>query len=150
MKTLLILIISILLMISLTLFFYYKPNPPSKNTAIVSFDNVEINAEVADTQTEISRGLMYREELGDEEGMLFIFDDEKDRSFWMKNTLLPLDMVFLDSEKKIVHIVNNARPCEENPCLTYSSEKPAKYVIEVNAGFTQEHNIKVGDEVSFS
>jgi uncharacterized membrane protein (UPF0127 family) len=79
-------------------------------------------------------------------GMLFIFPQEEVRSFWMKNTYIPLDIIFVDASREIVTIQSNTQPLSTEPVPSY---KPAKYVIEVNAGFTSKHNIKEGDRVEF-
>ena len=91
---------------------------------------------------------MYRESLPEDSGMLFVFGDEAVRSFWMKNTLIPLDMIFIDSNRRIVHIEENTQPCESDPCSIYSSQLPAMYVIEVNAGFSERNGLGAGDSVT--
>ncbi len=111
---------------------------------VVELNGVEIDVEVAKTDEARQEGLMFRNSLGENEGMLFVFDDEKPRSFWMKNTYIPLDIIFLDKEMKIVSIVENMEPCKEANCPTYSSEVPATYALEVNAGFVKENNINEG------
>ena len=80
--------------------------------------------------------------------MLFVYDNERLLNFWMKNTLIPLDIIFLDKNKIIVNIAD-AKPCEQDPCELYSSQLPAMYAIEVNSGFALENNIKIGDSVEF-
>ncbi len=107
---------------------------------------IKINAEIADGEEERANGLMFRERLDENSGMLFIFDDENYRTFWMKNTLIPLDMIFIDKGSKIID-VKNAVPCIEEPCALYKSSKPAKYVLEVNANFTIKNYIKIGDKI---
>ena len=89
---------------------------------------------------------MFREKLNENDGMLFVFDDESYLAFWMKNTLIPLDIIFIDENYGIVDI-KNAVPCKEDPCALYKSLKPAKYVLEVNTNFTAKNKIKVGDKV---
>jgi uncharacterized membrane protein (UPF0127 family) len=87
---------------------------------------------------------MFREKLNENEGMLFVFDDEKYETFWMKNTLIPLDIIFIDKNFKIISI-ENAVPCKREPCTLYKSAKPAEYVLEVNENFTIRNKIKSGD-----
>ena len=111
---------------------------------------IMVNVEVADTPQKQSQGLMYRENLKLDHGMLFIFDDESILSFWMKDTLIPLDMIFVDKTFRIINVVDNALPCNIEPCPDYSSEKPAKYVIEVNAGFAKTNDIEAGDFISIN
>lgn len=110
---------------------------------------IDIAVEVARTPYQWSRGLMFREVLPDQTGMLFVFPDLAERSFWMKNTLIPLDMLFIDEHKKIVTIVKNAVPCTTLMCPQYTSSTPAMYVLEVNTGFVDMYNLKEGDVVEF-
>ncbi len=107
---------------------------------------IKVNAEIADDNNERMKGLMFREKLNENGGMLFIFDEERQLSFWMKNTLMPLDMIFIGGNSEIVDI-KHAVPCRQDPCETYDSAKPAKYVLEVNAGFATKNNIQVGDKI---
>lgn len=105
----------------------------------------KIDIELANTEAKRAQGLMYRTEMKENQGMLFIFDDEDYRSFWMKNTILPLDMIFVNSEFEIVNIRKNTTPYDLSQ---YTSTGPAKYVVEVNAGFCSKYNIKKGDKIS--
>lgn len=118
-----------------------------QKTPYVKIGNTTVSVELAITSEEKAKGLMHREYLAEDRGMLFIFEDEKAPSFWMKNTLIPLDMVFINSDNKIVDILV-AEPCKKDPCKTYTPKADAKYVLEVNAGFSERHNVKIGDEVS--
>lgn len=108
---------------------------------------VKIKVEIADDEAEKTRGLMLRERLKDDEGMLFVFDDEEYQTFWMKDTLIPLDMVFIGKNLRIVDI-KSAVPCKSDPCILYKSLKPAMYVLEVNGNLTIRDKIKVGNKVS--
>jgi YVTN family beta-propeller protein len=103
--------------------------------------------EVPDDVEEHMRGLMFRQHLQWDAGMLFAYDSEEPKSFWMKNTLIPLDMIFVGDNSEIVDIIENVPPCEQDPCPSYPSEEPAQYVLEVNAGFVQENRIQVGDQL---
>ncbi len=101
---------------------------------IVKVDKHSFIAEIANTPKKRQQGLMYRKNLCPSCGMLFVFKKEQPLSFWMKNTFIPLDIVFINRKKKIVDFVT-LKPCEEeNPCIPYPSKKPAQYVLEVNAG----------------
>src|ERR671919_653015 len=104
--------------------------------------------EVPDDREEFARGLMFRSHLPWNAGMLFAFYEEEPRRFWMKNTLIPLDMIFVDSSSKIIDIKENVPPCKQEECPTYPSREPAQYVLEVNAGFVQEKGVKIGDRLS--
>jgi uncharacterized protein len=102
--------------------------------------------ELAVTPEEQAKGLMFREQLGEDAGMLFIFEKEEVRSFWMRNTLIPLDMIFVDSGLKVVSVHDFAKPKDDTGI---SSRLPAKYVIEVNGGKAAACRIKAGTKVKF-
>jgi len=122
-------------------------------------DNVVITSQTGEHTVLVERvsspedqaqGLMFRSFLDDNEGMFFVFPHEQNLSFWMKNTLIPLDIIFIDSSGKILNI-EEAVPCEKDPCEKYSSTAPAQYVLEVNKGYSKEKEIKPGDYLtSFS
>lgn len=108
--------------------------------------DVPVTVEVAATPGQQSLGLMYRKELGANAGMLFVFDTSVEHPFWMKNTVLPLDMIFLGDDRKVVGIVKDAVP------FTTTSRTvgvPSRYVLEVNAGFSEKHHVKTGDQATF-
>jgi hypothetical protein len=114
----------------------------------VFFDNgVMFKVELAQTPAEKSKGLMYRAELSDDAGMLFVFEKDAPRSFWMKNTLIPLDMIFISSEQKVVEIKSSVQPCAEDPCPSYQSV-PAMYVLEISGGLAEKKGISVGSLVT--
>ena len=117
------------------------------NNANSSSVIARVFVEVPDDSEESMRGLMFRIHLPWNAGMLFPYSNEEPRTFWMKNTLIPLDMIFVDSSSKIVEIKENVPPCEQEECPTYPSVQPAQYDLEVNAGFVQEKGVKVGDRL---
>ena len=96
---------------------------------IINGERIEV--EVAKTFRERERGLMYQEDLCKDCGMLFVFEEEDFHDFWMKNTLLPLDMIFINSKLEVIDVLHT-QPCEADPCELYSSEKKALYVLETN------------------
>ena len=100
--------------------------------------------EVADTPSKREMGLMYRRELAADHGMLFIFPDESVLTFWMKNTPIPLDMIFIGSDLRIVGIVREAVPFTES---ARSVGLPSRYVLEINGGVAQKRGLEVGDKV---
>jgi uncharacterized membrane protein (UPF0127 family) len=104
---------------------------------------VEVRVEVADTEREHQLGLMGRTALPEDQGMLFVFDEEQELSFWMKDTLIPLSVAFMDSEGRIVDI-QDMKPLDDDP-PNYVSAEPAQYALEVNRGFFEERGVKVGD-----
>lgn len=103
--------------------------------------------EIADDDGERARGLMYRDELGANEGMFFIFPQSAPRSFWMLNTRIPLDIVYIDSNLEIVGWSLDTPPCRTRRCPGYPSGAPAKYVLEVNAGEMARLGVEIGDSV---
>lgn len=107
----------------------------------------KIDIEIAENDEERSRGLMYRKSMDDSKGMLFIFENEKPESFWMKNTIIPLDIMFVNSKREIVKIHKNTTPFSEN---SLPSVKPAIYVVEVAGGYTDRYGIKEGDLIRYS
>ena len=115
---------------------------------VVKIGSITVNAEVAETPQELEKGLMGRSQLAKDGGMIFVFMDESKRTFWMKNTLIPLDIIFISSDFMIVDIKKNFEPCTSLFfCSTYESKYPAKYVLEVNGNFTNIKGIKIGDTV---
>ena len=106
-----------------------------------------INIEIATTSQEKSRGLCCRKGLVKNSGMLFVYDKPGDYRFWMKDTLIPLDMYWIDSDKKIVHIEHSVQPSSYPK--TFGTNIPSKYILETNAGFAKASSIKVGDTVKF-
>lgn len=105
-----------------------------------------VPVEVADTPDARARGLMYRRDLAENAGMLFLFSTPSAQRFWMKNTPLPLDMIFIGADHRIVGIVPNTRPFSTNPL---GVDVPSQFVLEVHAGFCAQHGITTGDQVEF-
>lgn len=116
------------------------------NNSIV-INNTEVTVEIASTSEQKTRGLCCRDSLPKNSGMLFVYDKPGNHRFWMKDTRIPLDMFWISSEKKIVHIEKSVKP--ETYPKTFGTNKPAQYILETNAGFAKTHNIKVGDSVTF-
>ncbi|MGD8539683.1 MAG: DUF192 domain-containing protein [Candidatus Aminicenantes bacterium] len=124
--------------------------PPEEDYVQVFFPNGKIiTAELAISDAERARGLMFREKLNPDQGMLFVFDYVGSHSMWMKNMLISLDFLWLDSEKRIVHIEENIPPCERDPCPSYGSTIPAMYVLELKAGSIKENALKLNDQINF-
>ena len=106
-----------------------------------------IDIEIADTDQKTMQGLMYRSSMPQNAGMLFLMPREDIQGFWMRNTYIPLDMIFVNSNKQIVTIHANTTPMNES---SYISTAPALYVVEVNAGYCNKNNIKEGDLIDFT
>lgn len=112
------------------------------DTLITSFD-----IEIAESEYETQTGLMYREQMALNQGMLFIFPDERIHSFYMKNTEIPLDLIFIKADSTIASFQENTEPYNE---AGISSQVPIKYVLEINAGLAQKWLLEIGDKIEFS
>lgn len=120
--------------------------PESIKTTKLVIKDVEIIAEVVDEPSEISKGLSGRDSLEEKNGMYFDLGERKIATFWMKGMLFPIDIIWID-DGKIVYLVKNASVPTENNIPTFTSDKPATYVLEVNSGFVNKYNIKIGDSL---
>ncbi|MBA3985142.1 MAG: DUF192 domain-containing protein [Flavobacteriales bacterium] len=105
-----------------------------------------LDIEIADDEYKTQTGLMYRQSMEENQGMLFIFPDAQVRSFYMKNTEIPLDIIYIDKNKKIVSFQKNARPYD---ATSLPSGVPAQYVLEINAGLSDRWNLQVGDRIDW-
>lgn len=106
-----------------------------------------LDIEIADNEYETQTGLMYRESMEDNQGMLFVFPDERMHSFYMKNTEFPLDILFIKSDMKVATFYEDAQPLSEE---SLSSNRPVQYVLEVNAGLAEKWGLQVGDSIAFT
>lgn len=106
----------------------------------------KLDIEIAENQYEHETGLMYRQSMLETQGMLFIYPEEALRSFYMKNTYIPLDIIFYSKDSSVVSFKENARALDET---SLPSNKPAKFILELNAGKVKEWNIEVGDKIDF-
>lgn len=153
-------IIIVVVLIGAFLIFNNFIKPPEKEMEYYTFTKegelvfsdslgnakAKIDIEIADDEYQRQLGLMNRKEMSENQGMLFIFPRQDFLSFWMRNTFLPLDMIFVDENKTIVTIHKNTRILSDT---SYPSTKPARYVVEVLAGFTDKYNIQVGDKIDW-
>lgn len=123
----------------------------SKVTHIRIFfpDGKTIIADLAKTEEERTQGLMFRNTLNDDQGMLFVFEQEEFYSFWMKNMNFAIDILWLDRQKRIVHLEQNVPPCKKEPCPTYAPDLPAKYVLELKAGSIEKRKLEMYDRIWF-
>ena len=124
----------------------FSPTSPA-SFGSVCFGEKCFQVESAKTQAQIEKGLMNRNELGKDNGMLFVFSKEGIYPFWMKSTLIPLDMIWINGDSKVVFIGQNVQPCKSLICPSVVPTVTAKYVLEVNAGLCQQMGLKVGDEL---
>lgn len=142
-------LIVILLALGTLFFTQHEQSPAAPETSHVDLisgnGTVRMNVEVADSPGEWASGLMNRTSMPQDAGMIFIFGNEAPRYFWMENTLIPLDMIFIASNLTIIDIHENAVPlCED----IIASSVPCKYVLEINGGLCAESGIEVGDRVA--
>jgi len=124
---------------------YQKITDKNSVTIFTGVRPVKIYVEFAKTPEEIEKGLMNRSSLPKDSGMLFVFPDEKTRSFWMKNTLIPLDIIFISSAGRVNEITTLVSCRENEICPSYNSKTPAQYVLEINAGASEKFKIMEGD-----
>lgn len=142
-----ILLVLIILAMALVLL---TQNPHSGKEQITIINSagqeIQIHVEIADEWPEMEKGLMYRESLPEDEGMLFIFPQSGVYPFWMKNTLIPLDAIYISADGTIVDILQ-MEPCIADPCPNYTPGAEALYVLEVNKGFSERHGIEIGNRM---
>ena len=108
---------------------------------------VKLDIEIADTDYDVQTGLMYRNSMQDDRGMLFVFPTMRERFFYMRNTKFPLDLIYLDKNKYIVSFQENSKPFDES---SLPSEVPAQYVLEVNAGLAEKWLLEIGDRMEYT
>ena len=112
----------------------------------VCFKGHCIDIEVAKSEEDLMRGLQSRNSLEKNHGMLFIFPRPGQYGFWMKDTLIPLDMIWLDEGQNVIYIARDVPACQSDPCPTYGPPDASRYVLEINAGEAKMHNIQIGDQ----
>jgi uncharacterized membrane protein (UPF0127 family) len=117
--------------------------------AWVELKGKRFTVEVADEPAELEQGLMFRDEMAPDHGMVFLHDSEQQQYYWMKNTKIPLDIIYFDRERRLVSVAH-APPCSAgDKCPPFPSEGPAMYVLELNAGTAEALGAKAGDEIKF-
>jgi uncharacterized membrane protein (UPF0127 family) len=104
--------------------------------------------EIAADDAARARGLMFRDQMPADHGMLFLFDNSQPRVFWMKDTHIPLDILFFDQDYKLVSMQQRVPPCRSDPCAQYASDGPAQYVLELNSGTADKLGVKAGDKLT--
>ena len=112
-------------------------------------EKVTFQTEIADTKPKQTKGLMFRKELPEDKGMLFVFSTPAHKRFWMINTSIPLDIIFINENKSIINI-EEAEPCGLIPCTTYPSTSKALYVLEINQGLSEKYGFKQGTKIEFN
>ncbi len=128
------------------------PTPRQTETEgprVVFPDGYLVRVEVVADDATRQQGLMYRDRLPVDRGMIFLFPHSGNYPFWMKNTLIPLDMIWIDDQKRIVHVAHDAPPCKANPCPSIPPSAEARYVLEVAAGVAARHGLANGQTLRF-
>ncbi len=123
-------------------------NYSEKKQGRVCFESYCFNVELAVTPEQRRNGLMFRENLGPKEGMLFVYDKEEMYYFWMKNTLISLDIIWINNNKEVVFISENVQPCKNVSCPAIKPSENAKYILEINGGICQKIGLAIGDKIS--
>ncbi|HEY0199114.1 MAG TPA: DUF192 domain-containing protein [Rhodanobacter sp.] len=111
----------------------------------VDLHGQHFSTELATDEASREQGLMHRDALAPNHGMLFVFTEEKPQAFWMKNTLIPLDILYFDTNRRLVSTQMDVPPCTTNPCATYPSRASARYVLELPAGTARRIGAQAGD-----
>lgn len=145
-KSLAIAVASITILLLAGSFFLFT-NSRHESGHNLKINDTKIHVEIADSETERQNGLCCRDSLGSDSGMLFVFSQPGNYRFWMKDTRIPLDMYWISEDKKIIHIEKNVQP--ETYPKSFGTDKPARYILETNAGFADKHGINIGDSVQF-
>ena len=120
---------------------------PKSPAPAVDLHGHHFSTELATDDASRERGLMMRTELAADHSMLFVFPDTQPRWFWMKNTLIPLDILYFDADRKLVSMQLDVPPCKADPCPSYPSDAPARYVLELPAGTARRIGVESGDEL---
>jgi len=138
----------VILLIIVILVFIYQNNKNAEEISKVCIKDQCFSVELAKTPAEQAKGLSNRTSIDQSNGMLFIFQKADIYSFWMKDTLIPLDMIWIN-DNKIVYIERSAQPCFETSCPIFNPNQTANYVLEINGNLASEYNISEGEIVSF-
>jgi uncharacterized protein len=125
------------------------PSTAATGPRVVFPDGHVVSVEIAADDELRAQGLMYRDYLRPGTGMLFLFKEDDDHAFWMKNTLIPLDMVWIDVNQRVTHVKYNVPPCKIENCPSYPTGVMSRYVLEVAGGEAQQHGVKTGDQLRF-
>ena len=144
------------LLVTLLLISCTKAMPPATNTEpppkpavtgprVILPDGFVVKIEIADDDEQRAQGLMYRDHLAPDAGMLFFFAREDEYPFWMKNTRIPLDIIWIDSSRHIAHVKHEVPPCRIPDCPSYPPNAKAQYVLELAGGEAAKHGLKAGD-----
>ena len=122
---------------------------PRRSVQLFFPDGAAVTAELAVSDEERQLGLMFRPGINDDQAMLFIFEEESRQAFWMMNMRFPIDILWLGKDRRIVHIESQVPPCAQEPCPTYPTPRPARFVLEIRSGGAAAHQLKLYDRLEF-
>ncbi|MBI5159047.1 DUF192 domain-containing protein [Candidatus Micrarchaeota archaeon] len=146
--------LAILALLLLAFSFYHQlqqNKPHSQNISILILpDGFQVKAELALTPEQQAKGLMFRASLREDEGMLFIFPSNYTPSFWMKNTLVPLDIVFLDENMKAIALFENVPPCTTEQCAHYYPNQPSSFALELPSFTARKHDLTENSKINYA
>lgn len=125
---------------------YIKESREFNKNGELTVNNITFDIELAETFEEQEKGLMFRKHMDENKGMLFVYDEDNFYSFWMKNTYIPLDIIYINKDKEIVDIKENAKPHSLKSLKPYDK---CRYILEINGGLSDKYGIKIGDKVNF-
>lgn len=147
-------VIAVAVIIALALIIGYNmmdnEHKQQLNESQVCFGDDCFQVELALTPAEQSQGLMHRDQLDPDMGMLFVFQQEGIYPFWMKNTLIPLDIIWINENLTVVHIEENAQPCSPLSCTMMTPDHEARYVLEINGGLAEQIGLRIGDNTAIN
>ncbi len=135
---------------ALTLLALVTTLPACARGPSVELKGTSYSIEIAEDDAARERGLMGRESMPADHGMLFVFQDDAPRAFWMKNCKFPQDMLFFDADRRLISVQHDVPACTADPCPAYSSGAPARYVLELNAGQARKIGVSPGDELQIN
>ncbi|MFN5352070.1 MAG: DUF192 domain-containing protein [Alphaproteobacteria bacterium] len=136
----------IFLIASLLIYCCFAIKATASESQLSIANKLSLNIKVADNDSARMKGLMFVNNLPENEGMLFIMEDEAEVNMWMKNTYIPLDMIFVNSNKEIVSMAENTKPLSTE---IISSKNKVKYVLEINGGLAKKSGLKIGDKINY-
>jgi len=146
----LIVILILLVVLPAAIFTILALEKKNSENSVVCIKEICFNVEIADSIKEQQTGLMGRKSMEQNIGMIFIFQNPGIYKFWMKNMSIPLDIIWIDSYKKIIHIEKNVQPCNQEICDNFGPDEKALYVLEINANLSDQYSFEIGDEVKIN
>ena len=144
-----IVLVSLFILEGISKGYYKSGDLKYQRKIVVKIKDKPFLMDIAKTSEERNLGLMYKESLDSNKGMIFIYNKEKKHPFWMKNTMIPLDIIWLNKSKQVVYISKNTQPCKQNDCLSIKPNRRAIYVLEINANLSDKLGLSIGDLIEF-